>query len=86
MANSKFRPFPFRPFPKEYMLGTDGIREILIPVLPVSVHSQNAGNGRERTGTDEPKKGLYFLSFGADGRVVNQGFLLALKGGAHGES
>lgn len=44
-----FRSFPFRSFPKENTLGTDGINEVLISVLPYSVHSRNAGNGRERT-------------------------------------
>lgn len=53
MATIKFRSFPFRSFPKEYMLGTGGINEILMSVLPVSGHSQNAGNGREQPGTGE---------------------------------
>ena len=52
MTKGKFRPFPFRLFLKEYMLGTDGINSILISAYPVSVHSQNAGNVRECTGTD----------------------------------
>jgi hypothetical protein len=52
MLSSKFRSFPFRSFPKENMLGTDGINEILISVLPVSVHSKNTWNRREQTGTN----------------------------------
>ena len=42
----------FRSFPRENQLGTDGINSILISDRPVSVHSRNAGNARERTGTD----------------------------------
>ncbi len=53
MLNSKFRSFPFRSFPKEYMLGTGGINEILISDPTYSGHSQNTGNDRERPGTGE---------------------------------
>jgi hypothetical protein len=52
MPKSEFRSFPFRSFPKENHLGTDGINEILISAAPFSVHSQNAWNRRERTGTN----------------------------------
>jgi len=49
MRNQKFRPFPFRPFPKENMLGTDGINEVLIssPLIPCVPRTD--GNGREWT-------------------------------------
>lgn len=53
MRNQQFRSFPFRSFPKEYMLGTGGINEILISAPPYSGHSQNTGNERERPETGE---------------------------------
>ena len=86
MSAINFRPFPFRPFPKEKQVGTDGIKEILMSVLPVSVHSRNAGNGRERTGTDELKPGMFFHSLDAAGRVEHQGFLLVLTAAGFGRA
>ena len=65
MLNPKFRSFPFRSFPKENTVGTDGINEFLISVLPYSVHSRNAGNGRERTGTNDISKSTA-STFGGD--------------------
>lgn len=88
MSEQKFRSFPFRSFPKENTVGTNGINEVLIPVLPVSVHSQNTGNGRERTGTNEnstkPKPGMFFHWCDESGDVENQGQLLTLGADGHG--
>lgn len=77
-----------RLFSKENNLRTDGINEILIPVLPVFVCSKNTENRREQTGTDgisaNPKQGMFFHSFDADGEVAHQGCLLELTPAGYG--
>lgn len=57
MQNNKFRPFPFRPFPKEYMLGTTGNFEYFRIGSPILTFTGTTGNDRERPGTGE----LYWL-------------------------
>ena len=79
----------FRSFPRENQLGTDGINSILISDRPVSVHSRNTGNARERTGTDEltkAKQGMFFHSLNDDGTVNHQGCLLALTAAGFGRA
>jgi len=58
MSAFEFRSFPFRSFSKENSMGTDGINEILMPVLLNSVHSRTAGNAREQTGMNALAKHL----------------------------
>ena len=53
MQNHKFRPFPFRPFPKEYMLGTTGNSEYFRIGSPILTLTGMTGNDRERPGTGE---------------------------------
>lgn len=58
MSAFEFRSFPFRSFSKENSMGTDGINEILMPVLLHSVRSRTTGNARERSGMNAFAKPL----------------------------
>lgn len=53
MHNHKFRSFPFRSFPKEYMLGTTGNFEYFRIGSPILTFKGMGGNDRERPGTGE---------------------------------
>ena len=57
MHKHKFRPFPFRPFPKEYMLGTTGNFEYFRIGSPILTFTGTTGNDRERPGTCEVCEG-----------------------------
>jgi len=70
------------------MLGTSGIKEILMSASPCSGHSQNAGNDRERPGTTElttkPRQGMFFHWCNTAGDIEKQGHLLSLGANGHG--
>ena len=75
--------------PKENNLGMDGMDEISISNPHLFNHSQNAGNDWERLGMDgslKPRKGLFFHSLDAAGRVEHQGFLLVLTAAGFGRA
>ena len=57
MSKDKFRPFPFRPFPKEYMLGTTGNFEYFRIGSPILTFKGMTGNNREQPGTGEVCEG-----------------------------
>lgn len=70
-------------------MGMDGMDEISMSNPSLSNHSRNDGNDWERLGMDasfKPRKGMFFHSFDAEGKVENQGYLLVLTAAGFGRA
>lgn len=86
MSKTKFHPCPISFMPKENTLGMDGMNEIFISSPHRAIHAGDVGHDWEWMGMDEPKQGMFFHSFDADGRVEHQGCLLVLTAAGFGRA